>query len=72
MTRLLAEAFDEASRLEPDEQDAVAVWLLEELRSERRWEKSFNRSQDQLAILAEEAIKEHRAGLTRKGPSEDE
>ena len=65
MTRLLKKAFDEASRLEEAEQDAVGQWLLDELASERRWDDAFRRSGDSLAKLAEEAREEHRAGQTR-------
>jgi hypothetical protein len=65
MTRLLKKAFDEASRLEESEQDAFAQWLLAELESERRWTEAFERSPAALAKLAEEAIREHRAGQTR-------
>ena len=37
MTDLLKKAFDAASQLPDEEQDAVAEWLLTELASEEGW-----------------------------------
>jgi hypothetical protein len=37
VTDLLEKAFSEAAKLPPEEQDALANWLLEEMESERRW-----------------------------------
>jgi hypothetical protein len=62
MTKLLQKAFDEASKLSEDEQDALGRILLEELASERRWEELFAGSHDLLADLADQALAEHRAG----------
>lgn len=64
MSRLLDEAFTEASKLPESEQDALAAWLLEELASDRQWDKAFDDSADALARLADEARKEHREGRT--------
>ena len=64
MTQLLERAFTEASRLPEPEQNAVAALLLAELDSERRWSHSFASSQDQLAQLADEALRELAAGET--------
>ena len=58
MTQLLERAFAEASRLPESEQDAVASLLLAEFESERRWADSFASSQDELARLADEALRE--------------
>jgi len=66
MTKLLQRAFEEASKLPEDEQDALGCILLEELASERRWEELFAGSQDLLAELADQALAEHRAGRTQK------
>lgn len=66
MTKLLQKAFDEASKLPEDEQDALGRILLEELNSERRWEEIFSGSHDLLAELADQALAEHRAGRTEK------
>lgn len=64
MTSLLRKAFDEANRLPVEEQDAVAAWLLAEIESEQKWRDAFASSEDLLANLAEEALAEHRSGLT--------
>jgi hypothetical protein len=64
MTKLLQEAFNTASRLPPEEQDAFAKWMLHELQSEQRWNELFASSQDMLAKMADEALAEHRAGKT--------
>jgi hypothetical protein len=66
MTDLLKKAFDRASRLAEDEQDALARWLLDEIASDRRWGTSFARSQDRLADLAREARDEYRADRTEE------
>jgi hypothetical protein len=64
MTKLLEEAFAEASKLPEQEQDALATVILEELASERRWDQAFANSADLLAQLADQALAEHRAGKT--------
>ena len=64
MTKLLEEAFAEASKLPEQEQDALAAAILEELASERRWDQAFANSADLLAQLADQALAEHRAGKT--------
>jgi hypothetical protein len=66
MTELLTKAFAEASRLSAEEQDALAVWILEEIETERQWDEAFARSADALARLADEALAEHRAGRTKE------
>jgi len=65
MTKLLEKAIAEVSRLSEQEQDAIASWILEELKSERRWEKTFADSEEALAQLADEALAEHREGRTQ-------
>ena len=64
MTKLLQKAFDTASQLSPEEQDAFAKWMLHELESEQRWNDLFERSQDVLAKMADEALADHHAGKT--------
>lgn len=66
MTDLLKEAFDAASRLSEDEQDAVAEWLLAELASEEGWEKRFAETQGALSSLVREALDEHERGETEE------
>lgn len=58
MTNLLKKAFDAASRLPDDEQDAVAEWLLAEIAAELEWEERFAGTQDALPVLAREALRE--------------
>ena len=62
MTRLLEEAFCEAAKLPDIEQNLLAKWLLEELQSEAKWQKTFAESEAVLEKLAQEAIDEKRAG----------
>jgi len=54
MTKLLEKAFEEASRLPEVDQNALAKWVLDELHSERAWEKAFAESDDALEKLADE------------------
>jgi len=65
MTKLLEKALKEVQKLPEAEQDAVAAILLDELASEQRWAESFAKSQDKLAKLANEALAEYKAGLTK-------
>ena len=65
MTQLLERAFSEAAKLPESEQDAVGSLLLAELESERKWAKSFASSQDALAQLADEALREFADGETQ-------
>ena len=65
MTKLLEKAFERASRLPDQEQDAVGEWLLCELESEIRWARLFSGSQDVLSKLAAEALEEHGKGETQ-------
>jgi hypothetical protein len=65
MTQLLERAFAEAARLPEAEQDSFASLLLAELESERRWSETFASTQEQLASLADEALREYEAGETQ-------
>ncbi len=65
MTELLERAFSEAAKLPPTEQDELAERWLAELQSEHGWQESFAASQDELAKMAQDALKEHAAGLTQ-------
>lgn len=66
MTELLEKAFREAARLLPKEQDALASLLLAELESGRRYEEMFDGSQDALAELGDQALRDDDAGRTEK------
>ena len=65
MTRLLEKAFEEASKLPEEDQDALAEMLLNDLASEERWTEAFAKSQDKLALLAKEALAEFKQGKTK-------
>ena len=65
MTELLEQAFAEAAKLPPADQDALARWVLDELRAEQRRGQAFADSADSLAQLADEALAEHRSGRAR-------
>jgi hypothetical protein len=64
MTELLKKAFDAVSKLSPKTQDAIAARLLVELEDEDRWDEAFAKSQDKLARMADEAIREYKDGKT--------
>lgn len=65
MTQLLEKAFKKASKLPALEQNALARWLIDEIISERRWEKAFADSEGTLEKLAGDALVEHRRGRTK-------
>ena len=65
MTHLLKQAFDKISQLPDEDQDTIAALLLAEIESERNWDKAFEESRNELAQLAEEALREHRAGKSK-------
>ncbi|MEB2297458.1 MAG: hypothetical protein HUU44_07035 [Ignavibacteriaceae bacterium] len=66
MTKLLEKAFRKAAELSEDQQNIIAKWLLEELESERKWEKSFSESEDVLDILVKETIEQYENGKTNQ------
>ena len=67
MTKLLEQAFAQASELPQEEQDKFARFILAELESERQWAELFARpeSEAMLERMADAAIAEHQAGRTR-------
>ena len=66
MTKLLAEAFDRASKLSERLQDDIARELLEEIEWETRWDEMLAGSQDKLERLADKALQDYRAGKTKE------
>ncbi|MDZ4717322.1 MAG: hypothetical protein SH847_02550 [Roseiflexaceae bacterium] len=62
MTALLEQALAEVHKLPPDQQDAIAALILEELTDEETWKRAFDQSQDALARLAETVRGAKRAG----------
>jgi hypothetical protein len=66
MTSLLENALREAARLPESEQDRIARLILDEIEDEARWQNSFEKSQDQLAALANAAREEIARGDVRE------
>ena len=66
MTKLLEEAFEEATKLPEGEQDALARLMLGELNSESEWNRRFHASAPKLSSLAKAAVEEYRAGRTEE------
>ena len=62
MTSRLEQAFAEAARRPPAEQDLIASRLLAELAAEDDFDRAIAGTTDTLARLATEALDEHRAG----------
>ena len=66
MTTRLEQAFTEASKLSPKEQDALTDRVIAELRSEKKWDRLFANSQEVLSKLAFEALAEYHSGQTQE------
>ena len=66
MTRLLAKAFEEASRLPESLQDEIAERLLDDIEGEAKWDETLARSSEKLEKLADKALAEFRAGRTKQ------
>jgi hypothetical protein len=64
MTKALKKAFEVASRLPDREQEELAAVILEEIAADERWDSAFAESQSMLKRLADEAVREHRAGCS--------
>ena len=60
MTSQVKKAIRKIEELPEKEQEEIANLILEEL----RWNRTFESSQEQLAILAKEATKEYQSGKT--------
>lgn len=65
MTTLLQEAFAAAEKLPPDEQDVLASRLLAEMADEDSFDKTIAQTAHKLVGMANAALAEHCAGLTR-------
>jgi len=66
LTKLLEQAFTKYSKLPEEEQNVLARVILEELEAEQKWDALFEKSSDLLEELANEALKEHKAGKTKQ------
>ena len=64
MTKQLEKAFGEASKLPEIEQNALARWVLAEIEADRKWNKQFSDSEEELVQLAQEASKDDEEGKT--------
>lgn len=64
VTKLLKRAFEAASQLPEQQQDALAASILAEVDAERRWDTLFEGSAARISELADEAMGEHRANKT--------
>lgn len=67
MTKLLTTAINLVTRLPDDQQDAIAQLILDEIADDERWDRTFARSQDLLARLADEAELEIGRGEVTEG-----
>ncbi len=65
MTQLLEKVFTKAGKLPEVEQNALAKWHLNELSSEKHWDKAFAESEQVLERLAYEALTEYKKKKTR-------
>ena len=65
MTKALEDAFRQASMLPSPEQDSLAAAIQAEIEAEVEWRALLSSSQDALGDLADEALSEHRSGLTQ-------
>ena len=66
MTRLLEQAVAQARQLPESEQDAIARLVLDEIASDRRWDRLLAKSPEKLSKLADTAWAEHEAGLSEE------
>ena len=58
MTELLDRTITKLKTLSVEQQDSIAMIILEELEDEVQWNTSFERSQDVLTKLAKKAMSE--------------
>jgi hypothetical protein len=66
MTQLLKKAMKKVSSLPESEQDEIARLILDEIEDEKHWQKQFESTQDELLILADEALREEKSGRTKQ------
>ncbi len=64
MTKLLNNAFERVSSLDEIEQNIFARFILDEVESETKWNKSFASSEDILLVMADEAISDFNSKKT--------
>lgn len=64
MTGLLEKALRRVESLSPEEQDAIASQILDDIDDEAGWAARFREKAGSLRSLAHEATNEHRRGET--------
>ncbi|MGE0597867.1 MAG: hypothetical protein AB7J35_11985 [Dehalococcoidia bacterium] len=64
MTKLAAEAWAKLQELDDADQDRLARIVLDDIESERRWDKLFAESEEALETLGDEAWDQHKKGRT--------
>ena len=64
MTTLLSTAFKKASSLSEIEQNRFAQFLIQEIESETKWNKLFEKSEDILEDMANLALNEYEDNKT--------
>jgi len=62
MTLKLKEAFDKASRLPDELQNELAEELIADIKAESRWDQTLKNTQDELAKMADKALKNFEEG----------
>ena len=69
MTALLEQAFQKASELSEEEQNLLAQVLLEDLAAENKWDVTLasEASQNMLGSMADEALRDFKAGKGQSG-----
>ncbi len=66
MTHSLEQAFEAASQLASDEQDALAAQMLREIGWEKKWESALTDDPQKLRLLVEEARQDIKAGRVQE------
>ncbi|MDJ0730157.1 MAG: hypothetical protein QNJ33_09230 [Crocosphaera sp.] len=67
MTELLEKVITELKKLPPDQQDAIASRLMDELKDEYQWQETLEQPQSSfLDELAKKALNESSQGKTKK------
>ncbi len=64
MTKLLSRAFEKAADLSESLQDELARELLVEIEWEQKWEQTLKNSPEKVDLLADQALREYKAGKT--------
>ncbi len=65
MGKLLQNAIEEAQKLPETDQEAIGAWLLAEIESERHWDALSSQPSAIVERMADEALEEYEAGVTK-------